>query len=305
VLVNANAGRVRAHPDMLSRLRQLVPDERLRLTASPDEIEPALRDLRDAGIEALAIVGGDGTVTSSLTALLRVWPHDDLPRVALLPGGSVNTIPRAFSGGAFPDRTLRRMLRPGERPPEVRRTPLRVRATGEPERYGFIFGNGALVRWLDLYHAQAQRGIAGAAAVLARSLSSLAVNGRLARGLFERFAARVEIDGVLRSERRFSAMAAAGLPDIGLGFRPFYLAGAEPGHIHWVMTDAGALQLGLEIPAARFGLRNPRTRLEDASAKRVVIRSKPLAYTIDGDVFQATEELEISAGPDMWFLNLV
>ena len=301
VLVNANAGRVQRHPRLIAGLRDLVPDERLAITRHPQEIEPALEMLCEAGVAMVAIVGGDGTVTESLTALLRVWPHDDLPRLALLPGGSVNTIPRAFCGGAFPHRVLRRLLAEGSAHREVLRTPLRVTPAGGTRRYGFIFGNGAVTRWLDLYYGQAQRGSAGAAAVLARALGSVSVNGKLARDLFERFAAEVEIDGELAPGRRFTAMAAGALPQIGLGFRPFHLANAAPGRIHWIMTDAGALELGIEIPAARFGRRNPRTKLRDYAAERVVVRSRPLPYTVDGDVFPAAEQIEIAAGPPIWF----
>ncbi len=301
VLVNANAGRVTRHRRLLEGLRDLVPDDRLAVTHSADEIQPALEKLRATGIEDVAIVGGDGTVTESLTALLRVWPHDALPRVTLLSGGSVNTIPRAFSGGAFPHRVLRRMLAVDAPRREVQRWPLRITAEQRAPRYGFIFANGAATRWLDLYHAQPQRGVAGATAVLARTLGSAAVNGKLARRLFERFAAEVEIDGERAPQCRFTAMAAGALPEIGLGFRPFHLADAAPGRIHWIMTDAGPFELGIEIPAARFGRRNPGTKLSDHSGRRVVVRSRPMPYTVDGDVFPATPRVEISAGPSIWF----
>lgn len=299
VLVNANAGRVRSHPELLGRLSALVPEEYLRVTRSADEVAGALKGLRDQGIEGLAIVGGDGTVTGSLTALLATWPLEALPRIALLPGGSVNTIPRAFSGGAYPDRTLRRLLEQRGAAYEIERPPLRVRVPGAPDRYGFIFGNGAVTRFLDLYHAQPHRGVAGATSTFARALSSIAVNGTLARGLFERFAAQVEIDGEVAVQRRFSAMAAGGVRSIGLGFRPFHLAGTRPGRFHWIMTDAGPFELGIEIPAARYGYRNPGTRLVDACAARVVLHSRALPYTVDGDIFPATPDLEVAAGPPL------
>ena len=69
MLVNANAGRVTRHRRLLEGLRDLVPDDRLAVTHSAEEIQPALEKLRATGIEDVAIVGGDGTVTESLTAL--------------------------------------------------------------------------------------------------------------------------------------------------------------------------------------------------------------------------------------------
>jgi diacylglycerol kinase family enzyme len=303
VLVNAGAGRVRRDPSLVGGLRALAPPGRVFATKHPDEIEPALARLRADGVDSLAIVGGDGTVTAALTALARAWPSHAYPRVALLPGGSVNTIPTWFSGAGSPDRLLARLLQAGDDPRERVCQPLEVRAEEAPPRLGMIFGNGAVCRWLDLYHAQPRRGPIGAAAVLTRALVSVATGGPLARALFRPFEASVEIDGEAAVRGDFTAMAAGALPVLGLGFRPFFHAGDARGTFHWIMTDARPWELGLDFPAARVGRRRPGTRLRDFRTRSVRVRAaEPQAYTVDGDVFARAASLELRAGPPlrMW-----
>ncbi len=297
VVANAGAGRVRRDAGLFRRLAALVPAGQAFATASPGELEPAFAKLRAAGVDSIAIVGGDGTVTWSLSALLRVWPHEDLPRVALLPGGSVNTLPRHLSGGGAPDRLLARLLARAE-PNERAIEPLEVRAGAAAPRHGLLFGNGVVTRWLDLYHAHPSRGPAAAAATLMQAVAGVFALRPSAERLFARFGARVEIDGEELPDVEFTAMAAAAVPAIGLGFQPFFHAGTRPGRFHFAHTRARPLELALDLPIARYGRRRPGSPLRDARAARVSITTAiPLGYMVDGDVFPPVASLELRAGP--------
>ena len=67
VLINANARRARRDPGLVDRLRRLVPPERVCATRGADEIVPALSALVEQGVDALVVVGGDGTLPHTLT----------------------------------------------------------------------------------------------------------------------------------------------------------------------------------------------------------------------------------------------
>ena len=70
VLINANARGVRRDPGLAERLRRLVPGDCVRATRSADEIVPAIAALMERAIDALVLVGGDGTLPHTLTPLL-------------------------------------------------------------------------------------------------------------------------------------------------------------------------------------------------------------------------------------------
>jgi diacylglycerol kinase family enzyme len=306
VLVNLRAGRVRRDPRILAGLRRLVPPRFLEATSEPQDLEPALGRLRAAGVETLAIVGGDGTVTCTLTALLRSWPPEEWPAVLLLAAGTINTIPHSVAGNGRADRVVARLRTPG--PPFARseRSVLQVQAEGEPPRSGMIFGGGAPARWLRHYNSGTYKGALGAAGGVARSLGSIALAGPLAQELFAPFEASVEIDGEEQLDYRFSAMAAGAVRHIGLGFKPFLSIPREGcvGQFHWVSTDTNGVGLAMELPAARLGIRPPLSSLSHASAGSVRIRLKePEPFTIDGDLFPPARDIRIEAGPPLCFLT--
>jgi diacylglycerol kinase family enzyme len=290
-----------ADPERIERLRALVPERHLVVTERPSEVEAALGELRALRIESLVVVGGDGTITGTLTPLLHVWPAASMPRIALLPGGSVNGYTRALSGNALPHETLPRLLAQ-HTPRECERCPLEIRAGQEPVRFGLLFGNGAVARWLEHYYGLASPGLAGAARALLGTLGAALTRGALDRRLFNAFSARIEIDGKPVPETRFSGMAAGAFSDIGLGLRVFFLADREPGRFHWLTTDAGGLRLGLDLPAAWLGRRAPGSRLRDRNAAQVRIETDAAQpYTVDGDLFPPVTRLEVSAGPTLRF----
>ncbi|MFQ5698158.1 MAG: diacylglycerol/lipid kinase family protein [Myxococcota bacterium] len=312
VVVNAHAGRVRRAPGLHERLTRLVGASRLAWTTTAEEAAAALPELREAGVDALAIVGGDGTVTGTLTPLLRAWNDEskDLPAIALLAGGTINTIARGLGASGPPDRALERLIAEG--PSRVRPLEcLAVRSAADgaasgcepPPRYGMIFGLGVVARWLERYYASAARGPGAAAAVVARSVGSILIRGALARDLFAPFEAKLETDQVAIDTMQISGLAAGALPEIGLGFRPFFTAGKADGRFHWIWTDTPGPALLLEMPAARLGRALPGGALRHGSTSRLSIRlSRPESFTVDGDLFGPSDALDLTVGPELRLL---
>ncbi len=72
-----------------ARIEQ-TPGIHHRITHSPADIAPALRELAALNIEVLAINGGDGTVSAILGELLESKLFARPPLIALLPGGTAN-----------------------------------------------------------------------------------------------------------------------------------------------------------------------------------------------------------------------
>jgi diacylglycerol kinase family enzyme len=304
VVVNAHAGRVRRSPLLVDRLQQRLPPNRLAVTESVEEVETALRHFHDAAVDTLCVVGGDGTVTGTLSPLVEVWCDEPLPSVCLLPGGTINTISRSLGTGASPERGIARLLEDGE---EIESRSLRilaVRSAADPPRYGMIFGLGVVARWLEHYYAHRTRGSGAAALSVVRSVASVLAGGDLARSLFAPFAAKLESDGEPSSSERLTGLAASVVRDIGLGFRPFFLAGQEPGKFHWISTQSSGFGIALELPVAALGSTLPGGALRHQSAERLRVRLQdPLPYTIDADLFPPTTALEIESGPELRFLT--
>ena len=305
VVVNGRAGRVARHPALIDLIRQQLPPENVRVTQDLGEVAPALQALREVGVDTLVVVGGDGSAMGTLTPLLRVWPNENLPRVLLAGGGSVNTIAKSLGTRGRPDRVLARLLAGSNSVVEDRRPVLMIQAEGAEPVAGMIFANGAGPRFLEFYYANSGRGVSGAAYTVAASLGSVVVGGDLAHELFAPFEAEVELDGERLEPRRVTTMAAGAVRHIGLGFAPFTSAGQKPDRFHFVTMDHQGWGLFRRIPALRFGGRRALASLNHASARRVVVRTaEPMSYTVDAELFPGVTSLSIEVGPQLCFLIL-
>jgi diacylglycerol kinase family enzyme len=303
VVVNARARCARRDPELAARLRRLVSGDCVELTVSADQIEGALARLRKRGVDALLLVGGDGTFTGTLTPLLRSWPGDALPTLIPTTGGTVNTIARSLGARAEPEEAIRRCLDGATPQSDSLRAVVEVRADGAPARFGLIFANGAGARLLDEYYRGPIRGVGAAAWTVGRIAGSALLRGALARQLFSAFQAEVSIDGKLLERQLYTVLAAANVRHVGLGFQPFHSAGADPARIHFTMTDGGPLALMRELPALQLGIATQSSVLQHFSMQRVSVRaSEPQAWSFDGDTYPPARELEIAAGPVLRFL---
>lgn len=298
VLINANARSVRRDPGLVERLRRMASPERTALTTRLDEVGPALASLLDRGIDALALVGGDGTFPHTLTRLLDGRDPNALPAILPTRGGTVNTIADSLGARGKPDASLARLLRGelGER----RRALVSVAADGAAPVFGFLFVNGVGVRFLELYYA-GSTGAAGAFGVVARLSGSALVSGALARQTFAPFAAELDVEGRCVEQRHFTVIAAAGVRHIGLGFAPFYSAGSDPERIHLATTSASAGRLVRDLPALRAG--RAVDSLAHFPCRNATLRlAAPLAWSLDAELFPPAREIAIGAGPALRIL---
>jgi diacylglycerol kinase family enzyme len=298
VLINANARSVRRDPGLVARLERLASRERTAQTSRLDEIEPALASLLDRGIDALVLVGGDGTFPHTLTPLLQRADPAAVPAIVPTRGGTVNTVAHSLGARGAPDEVLAKLLR-GELL-EQRRAVVSVAADDGAPVFGFLFVNGVGVRFLELYYG-GTTGPVGALSVVARLCASALVRGPLARRAFAGFAAELDVDGARIDQRHFTVIAAGAVRHLGLGFAPLYSAGSDPTRIHLATTGASAARLVRELPALRAGSRG--TSLAHFPCRQAELRlAAPLAWSLDAELFPPAQRLVIGAGPALRFL---
>jgi len=303
VLVNAHAGSVRRDPQLVARLETLLPPGHVIRTSRVEDVALALKQLRELGVSQLGLVGGDGTLSGTLTELVESWPKP-WPAIVVTRGGTVNTIAAALGARGSPTSSLRR-LREGARPRETVREILRVEAERGPTRCGFIFGNGLATRWLQAYYAEPVPGVQAASRVLARAVRSATVGGDFARGLFEPFTARLSIDGQPVRERSFRLIGASTIRDVGLGFRPFLSAGSAPGRFHLLHTEAAPARFVLDLPWFWLGRDAPNPALSHHQVARAELAlARPEAWMIDADVQRPAQRLAITTTEPLTFLGV-
>ncbi len=304
VLVNALAAGVARDPEILIRLGRLVSNDNLRVTHSPQEVEPALLEAAAAGVETLVIVGGDGSVTGTLTPLLRSWPSGEFPSVVLAGGGRLNEIAHALGTRGSPDTILARLLDADRAPRSVRRRVLKIQPAALGTRYGLTLCVGFPARWLAESEQTSGRGPAGGLFVTARAVGSALLGGELSRELFAPIDAKIWLDGESAETESITGLVARTIAEPGLPVRPLSPTVPENECFHLAISRAGPAALGLAAALQGLGLSGAALASDEREVRSLEIRfGDRTAYAVDTDALPATAVLRVELGPAIRFLS--
>ena len=299
VILNPRAGSNRKRPERLRHFTELVGEDGLvRATESLEEMDEVAHELRARSIDILAVCGGDGSFFRSLSALVRAYDGEPLPRFLPLRAGSMNTIARSLLWRhGTPERVLERTVadyRAG-RPFETTERHL-IGVDGH--HFGFMVGSAAVVNFLRVYYGGTGRGRWAAAKLVGRVVASAVAGTALARTVFQRTEADIDCDGDRVPHRRFTVIYASSITDIGLGFKATYLATRKPGFFHLLAGPVRAGQVIGCLRRLRHGWPLEVDELYDNLAAHVHVEfARPSEYMIDGDVLGAVNRLDMTTGP--------
>ena len=213
----------------------------------------------------------------------------------------MNTVAHGHGIRGGPERILRDVLARRRNGLPLRTVPrdlLEVSADGGSPRYGFIFGTGAIVAFLEAYYRRGRPSPPTAAAPR-RARDRLRRRGRARSPPRSPGASRCAstTDGDEWPDAGYLAVAAGSTPDIGFGFMAFQRCGEQPGFFHAVGVTGSVGQLVLALPAAA-----PRRPVAPAAragrgGPRARPRGRPPRFTIDGDLYAAERTVRVATGP--------
>ena len=289
VVVNPHARGVRRDPRLPARLAALVP--RTYVTRL-DGLDALARELAD--IDVLALCGGDGTTHAMLSAIARV--NGPMPRIALLGGGTINTIARNLGVRGDPEMRLARLV--GNLHgvlSTTRQTILRI-DDGKDVKLGFLFaallGARFLARYYDHPSPSPMRALRLAAGV---ALSAL---GGRPSDVFAAAPLELEVDGTHRTLATARLLVASTIPDVGVGMRITPRAHDRPERFQLVAAGITPAEMARQIPAVQAGRALQGEEIVDALCSRVaIVFTAPEPYTLDGDLYKATRLTISTAGP--------
>jgi hypothetical protein len=212
----------------------------------------------------------------------------------------MNTVAHGHGIGGGPEQILGEVLsrrRHGAPLRTAQRDLLRVSADGGDARFGFIFGTGAVVAFLEAYYASGRPSPATAAALVARGVASALTGGGFAAALTRRARLRVATDGDEWEEASYLAVAAGSTPDAGFGFQAFHRCGEQPGFFHAVGITGTLGQLARSLPRLRRGRPWRRRVAQDEVARVLELEGDAWGYTVDGDLYPTRGALRVETGP--------
>ncbi|MCB9793108.1 MAG: diacylglycerol kinase [Alphaproteobacteria bacterium] len=303
VVTNPRSRRNRKNPQLRQELSYILGERgRLEAPTDLDALRRSLGVFRDREVDIIAINGGDGTAHVVLTAMLEVYAGDPLPKVALLRGGTMNTVASGLGIWGRPAPLLGRLAEQYHSG-EPFRTAERNLLVVDGHQAGFLFGNGLISNFLQAYYEGSEPSPAKAARLLTRAIGSTMVGGKYIQRLTRPVRCRVTVGHRRWESEQWLTVAAGTVDDIGLRFRPFYRSLAHPGHMHAV----GCMGSPWSVVSRLWRIWRARPiehpEIVDAVVERMVIEAEePLGYMVDGDFHQGGQRLEVTVGPRVQLL---
>jgi diacylglycerol kinase family enzyme len=307
VILNPKSRHNLRDPSAASRLARALGDHGVvREARSIDELYRIAEDFRRDAIDVLAISGGDGTNHVTLTGFLDVYGGATMPQVALLRGGTMNTVANSVGvrrGG--PEGLLGRLIREyaqrASAPLEnVERHVMHIAPANAKGHYGFLFGTGVVAGFLAEYYRDRDPTPLVAAKTLVRAVGSALVGGDMIRRMARPFAGSVALgNGTRWPERQYLTVTAGTIAHIGLNFKPFWRYAERPAAFHILGIYASPTSVVAELPRIHRAEPMRAGKAYEGLAERAVVRSAtgPVSYMIDGDLHESPGELEIAIGP--------
>ncbi len=303
VVTNPRARENVTDPARIERLRRILDNEGLfREARTLDEIADIAREFRGAGIDILAIDGGDGTLHHTLSAFIPIYNGENLPPIALLRGGTMNTIANSLGIKGLSDVILQRIIstvRVHAPFGLVRANTLKVN-----DRYGFIFGLGFPVSLLSAYYRGRGSGRGKTIRVLLKILFSTLEKGGADSNFFHPFEAEIWLDGEKLSIGRYTCILGSTVKGVGLGFKPTCRAGEREGLFQILCLNIGLKGMAINALKVLLGMELRNDKLIDRMATRSMIKLARVAdMQIDGEIFRSKKEIRIYTGPTMRFIK--
>ncbi|MFH1262142.1 MAG: diacylglycerol kinase family protein [Pseudomonadota bacterium] len=303
ILLNLRSRTLQKNPRRIDRIRTAFGNRGpVLLPRDLSELPTAISELQRARPEFFFVCGGDGTIHQTITALVHGYGDDPLPKIVILPAGTMNTIDRGLNGSGDPLCRIERIVAhiDQELPlSSIRRHPIALN-----DRYGFIFAVGGFASFIERYSAVPVPTPQRAIAMLTRISVSSLIGGSYAKELFPMFQASLRIDGQELPTEGVTTVSASAIRHLGFGFRPF--PGAEGGDGAFgflVLTDSPRAFLPHLCRLYRGKpIESPTLRQE--VARELVIRTdREIVSMADGELFPPRKEFTLRVGPALDFVT--
>lgn len=296
IILNPHSRSNRQNPERVKRLGFIVGDKgSCAMTQNVIDIPTIVHEFKEKQIDILGISGGDGTNHCTLTTFIKEYGDTPLPKIAFLRGGTMNVIANALQIHGSPEQILSNLILKYHEDLEF--TTTEVDLINVNGKYGFIFGNGLLSRFIEKFYEN-KGGPMDALIFLAKVVGSGITNGRLIKKLMERFDARIMIDGKEWGYKNYVFIGASTMQSLSFGFKVFYRANSAPRQFQTLCGSATPWGILSSFPNFLMGRAPNPNHFTDTMAKEIdIYLDRPETYFLDGDMQDATDHINIKIGP--------
>ena len=300
LLMNVHSRTIRRNTGLLEKVEATFGERGPFVTSrSPNELPTLMADLYRYKPSVLFVYGGDGTLRQTLTHLIATYGKNPLPLIAILRGGTMNTVATSIGIVDPPLRHLRHLVERIDRGiplKTVQRNLLEVN-----HHYGFIFAIGGFARFIEYYVENKDPTPWYGFKLLTQTTLSALAGGPLSKAIFKEFTVNLWRDSQpLLQQAGVTNIAAASIRHIGFNFKPFWGAEEPGGGFGLLVFRKIPTRLLFHLP--RFYLGKPVSDpsfLQLPAHDALIHVEHAMRPMLDGDLLNASKEFSIRSGPTL------
>lgn len=306
IITNPHSKSNKRHPRRSNLLSYIVGKKGCQeVTNSLEDLGQVARQFQEQDIDILAINGGDGTISHTISAFIKCYgPSKPLPKILLLGGGTMNVLASNLGIKGTPEHILTRIVEAVSMD-----TPLNtveMSTISIDNQHGFLYADGTSVNLLEEFYKKKAGVVRGAMLGIKLSFSSLIRGSFFKRMIRPR---NIEFHPFPYSPIRHATIGtyASTLARMPLGLPMF---GKK------VLKGQKFRAISISMPPHKLVFRFLRVSLYSKQgyfkgkynfdAKRLRIQGEEsFNYTLDGEVFTSKEnQVTISSGKTLEFIVL-
>lgn len=301
IIVNPFAKKIRTGKISPDSVKKFESDHfKIFIPESKIELNNCIKFLKNNKFDYIGILGGDGTIHLTLTGIINFFGEKNIPPILLLKGGTMDNIARSVGLKGGTKKVLARasaVINSGSDIPVTTRDTIKIK-----DSYCFLFGFGAVTSFLNEAYSGSEKGFVRNAAVVLKAVWQAAIG--LEKGsIFEKTNAEILADGKQIAFKNITAVLSGTVEHIGMGFTPLSRSNEKSGTFHSIITAVSPLTVLKNIFSLRKGKKIDHPLNYDNLTSSLKIKSdKPFQYTMDGDLYDSYDVLEVNCGPIVSFL---
>ena len=275
---------------------------RLEVTQSLEDLQKVAERFRDSKIDILAINGGDGTISRTLTAFIKAYGDQPLPKVALLRGGTINVLASNLKIRGTSPKILYRLCEAYSSDEPLDTKSLATLEVGG--HYGFLFADGVACNFLEEFYKN-KTGKIGVCWLVTKLVFSTLFKGKLFQRLLRNQRLIVKPSNSQPRTSMSCTIMAATIERMPFGFKLFPDAFKYQSKMHYfdIFVDPAKVLLRLPWLLLQNKSGNYRDKVSDCCETLTIKSISSYTYSLDGELHQSNQEsITLTVGPRVEFI---
>lgn len=303
IILNPNSKLNRQNPKRVNLLRHISKDKCiLKITKSVEDITPALTELKSNNISILAIDGGDGSISCTLSALIHLYKGKDIPKILVLKGGTMNVLSSEIGNKGDFSTIIPLLLEYIDKNRDIRtisRKTLKIE-----DRYGFIYADGTSAQYLKKFYENKGGSLAASMLTLKIAISSL-TDKKLFHEIVRCEPMKIKPYPHPSISCRPTGLFATTIAKFPMGI-PVFKKTKDNNKFQTVIITSPPKMLLWHLPYIIFQKESTSRGKQQLSCTRLDIEAdEKFTYTLDGELYETKDKtLEINTGPNIEFVTI-